>query len=51
MNKNVPTTMYKTNSGLIAKMIVSKYKKDLCLTENLASENPLLILYKNVVVN
>ena len=32
------TTMYKNNSGLIAKMKVSKYKKGLCLTEKLVSE-------------
>jgi len=38
-------TMYKNNSGLIAKMKVSKYKKGLCLTEKLVIENPLLFLY------
>ncbi|WP_340156088.1 hypothetical protein, partial [uncultured Winogradskyella sp.] len=27
------TTMYKNNSGIIAKTKVSKYKKGLCLTE------------------
>ena len=37
--------MYKNNSGLIAKMKVCKYKKGLCLTENLVCENPLLFLY------
>jgi hypothetical protein len=38
-------TMYKNNSGLIAKTKVSKYKKSLCLTEKLACVNPLLFLY------
>ncbi len=38
--------MYKNNSGLIAKMEVSKYKKGLCLTEKLVSENPLLLIHK-----
>ena len=28
--------MYKNNSGLIAKIKVSKYKRGLCLTEKLA---------------
>lgn len=37
--------MYKKISGLIAKMKVSKYRKGLCLTEKLVSENPLLFLY------
>tara|TARA_B110000037_G_scaffold220491_1_gene288565 strand:+ start:2321 stop:2434 length:114 start_codon:yes stop_codon:yes gene_type:complete len=37
--------MYKNNSGLIAKMKVSKYKKGLCLTEKLALQNPLQFLY------
>ena len=37
--------MYKNNSGLIAKMKVSKYIKGLCLTEKLMRENPLLFLY------
>jgi len=37
--------MYKNNSGLIAKMKVSKYKKGLYLTEKLVRENPLLFLY------
>ena len=32
------TTMYKNNSGLTAKMKVSKYKKGLCLTEKLVSK-------------
>ena len=30
------TTMYKNNSGLIAKTKASKYNKDLCLTEKFA---------------
>lgn len=33
--------MNKNNSGLIAKLKVSKYKKGLSLTENWALENPL----------
>ena len=37
--------MYKNNSGFIAKTKVSKYNKDLCLTEKLVRENPLLFLY------
>ena len=37
--------MYKNNSGLIAKMEVSKYKKGLCLTEKLVLKNPVLFLY------
>ena len=37
--------MYKNNSGLIAKNKVNKYKKGLCITENLMVENPLLFLY------
>jgi len=32
-NKKRVLTMYKNNSGLIAKTKVSKYKKGLCLTE------------------
>ncbi len=43
--------MYKNNSGLIAKMKVSKYKKGLCLTEKLVRENPLLFLYETVGSN
>ena len=39
------TTMYKNNSGLIAKTKVSKYKKGLCLTEKLVLKSPLLFLY------
>ena len=42
------TTMYKNNSGLIAKTKVSKYKKGLCLTEKLVCVNPLLFLYETV---
>ena len=38
-------TMYKNNSGLIAKTKVSKYKKGLCYTEKLVYGNPLLFLY------
>lgn len=38
-------TMYKNNSGLFAKTKVNKYKKGLCLTENLVRINPLLFLY------
>jgi hypothetical protein len=37
--------MYKNNGGLIAKIKVSKYKKDQYLTEKLISVNPLLFLY------
>ena len=40
--------MYKNNSGLIAKNKVNKYKKGLCITENLMVENPLLFLYQTV---
>jgi len=39
------TTMYKNNSGFIAKTKVSKYNKGLCLTEKLVHFNPLLFLY------
>jgi hypothetical protein len=39
------TTMYKNNSGFIAKMKLNKYKKGLCLTEKLVCFNPLLFLY------
>lgn len=39
------TTIYKNNSGLIAKMKVNKSKKGLRLTEKLVCENPLLFLY------
>ncbi|GER61046.1 hypothetical protein ULMA_31540 [Patiriisocius marinus] len=44
-NKSQCTTMYKNNSGLIAKNKVSKYKKGLFLTEKLVCANPLLFLY------
>jgi len=40
-------TMYKNNSGFIAKTKVSKYKKGLCLTEN-QGVNPLLFLYETI---
>jgi len=40
--------MYKNNSGLIAKMKVSEYKKGLCLTEKLVHFNPLLFLYETI---
>lgn len=43
--KGERTTMYKNNSGIIAKTKVNKCKKGLCLTENLVFENPLLFLY------
>ena len=45
MKKTLVATMYKNNSGIIAKSKVSEYKKGLCLTEKLVSENPLLFLY------
>ena len=38
-------TMYKNNSGFIAKTKVSKYKKGLFITEKLVLVNPLLFLY------
>jgi hypothetical protein len=41
--------MYKNNSGLIANTKVSKFNKDLYLTEKLVYTNPLLLLYKNVM--
>lgn len=37
--------MYIKNSGLSAKMKVSKYNKSKCLTEKLVYANPLLFLY------
>ena len=43
--------MYKNNSGLIAKMKVSKYKKGPCLTDKLVHKNPLLFLYETVVLH
>lgn len=45
MKESQCTTMYKNNSGLIAKTKLSKYKKGLCLTEKLVRVNPLLFLY------
>ena len=45
MEKSQCTTMYKNNSGLIAKTKVNKYKKGQCLTEKLVRKNPLLFLY------
>ena len=38
-------TMYKNNSGFIARTKVSKYKKGPCLNEKLVVVNPLLLLY------
>ena len=49
--KSQCTTMYKNNSGLIAKNKVSKYKKGLCLTEKLVCVNPLLFLYETVIAH
>ena len=43
--------MYKNNSGLVDKTRVSKYKKELCSTEKLAFQNPLLFLYINVGIH
>jgi len=43
--------MYKNNSGIIAKIKVSKYKKGLCLKEKLVRVNPQLILYNNFVLH
>lgn len=52
MNKKaLLTTMYKNNSGLIAKTKVRKYKKGLCLTEKILRKNPLLFLYETVLLN
>ena len=49
MNKKaLLTTMYKNNSGLIAKTKVRKYKEGLCLTEKILRKNPLLFLYETV---
>ena len=39
------TTMYKNNSGFIAKTKISKYNKGLCLPEKLVHFYPLLFLY------
>lgn len=44
-NKKQLPTMYKNNSGLIAKTIESKFNRGLCLNEKLVCENPLLFLY------
>tara|TARA_B110001450_G_scaffold234382_1_gene238327 strand:- start:48 stop:170 length:123 start_codon:yes stop_codon:yes gene_type:complete len=38
-------TLYKNNSGLIAKNKVSKFKEGQYLTEELVVSNPLLFLY------
>jgi len=46
--KSQCTTMYKNNSGLIAKTKQNKYKKGLCLIEKLVHKNSLLFLYKTV---
>jgi len=43
--------MYKNNSGLSAKMKVSRYKKGQCLTEELAFQNPLLFIYQHVGIH
>jgi len=43
--KSQCTTMYKNNSGLIAKTKLNKFNKGLCLTEKLVCVNPLLFLY------
>ena len=43
--KSQCTTLYKNNSGFIAKLKVMKYKKGLGLTEKIVRENPLLFLY------
>ena len=40
--------MYKNNSGFIPKNKVSKHKLSPCFSKNLAFQNPLLFLYKNV---
>jgi hypothetical protein len=45
MKEAQQVTMYKNNSGLIAKTKLSKYKKGLYLTEKFVRENPLLFLY------
>ena len=51
MKKSQCTTMYKNNSGLIAKTKGSILKKGLCLTEKSVLKNPLLFLYETVVGN
>ena len=43
--------MYKNNSDLIAKIKVSKYKKDQYLTEKFISVNPLHFIHKHVSGN
>jgi hypothetical protein len=43
--KKLSPTMYKNNSGLIAKTKVRKYKKGLYLIKMLVDKNPLLFLY------
>jgi hypothetical protein len=43
--KVLQPTMCISNSGLMAKMKVSKIIKGLCLTEKLVHKNPLLFLY------
>jgi hypothetical protein len=48
MEESQCTTMYKNNSGLIAKTKVDNNKKGLCLTEKLVCNNPLLFLYETV---
>jgi hypothetical protein len=45
MKKSQQVTMYKNNSGLVAKTKQSKYEEGLCLTEKLVRKNPLLFLY------
>ena len=45
MEKGQHLTMYKNNSGLIAKTKEGNNKKGLCLTEKLVHFNPLLFLY------
>ncbi|SDS83004.1 hypothetical protein SAMN04489797_2526 [Winogradskyella sediminis] len=45
MKKTLVATVYKNNSGLIAKTKVNKYKKGLCSTEKLVRQNPRLFLY------
>ena len=45
MRKSQQETMYKNNSGLVAKTKLSRNKKGLCLTEKLVYKNPLLFLY------
>lgn len=42
--------MYKNNSGLIAKTKVSKFKKGLCLTENLVRDVGLESFLINICI-